>query len=404
MQVPSLRLLSLLSIVNQNSHSVTKKGFGLVLSGTESENDFRLYKDYANKMFIDELASQSLHSLNLDEDFERLKTLKTMKDDIRKKAIRYQGYVFGGHVRDFILGYYATMRHINIMFVQEWTLKNFVNCLMIEYNVIICDSINCHDMISFAMATTSYIQHRTYPELIIPIDIVLEQYRFATKLSIEKTDFDVNMLYFDLSDKIATMTHKSHTFKKQKIYKNILAKQFIVIPSCGINHNNPIGCYDHTPHKLIKLSGAETYIDTNACIINNHEIEIREKIRTMQSKGWIMLNNPCPNSECVLCPENIKLETKKRNEFLEVQWKNKLLEEIQKLKQLKESNDLEDNRNILALKGKIIWDDESDNIINIINFERNRKSKIISKRKANKENIKWRNIRLVNKGHIYQKK
>lgn len=383
--IPSLRLLSLMSLVNQNSHAITQKGMPLVLTNETSESDFRIYKNYSEKIFINELAL-SFHMFDLDDAFLRLNALKTMKDDICKDVIKYDGYVFGGHVRDFIYGDYVTTRNIDIISINNSMAINLVNFLMEKYNII--------DNLIFTNMITYSIQHKIYNDLIIIINITWssDMDELNGKMITDCADFDIDMLYFDLHDNISVIGYNDYIHEKHLIYKNILYKRFFLITkNFNVQENQII---KHSPKKIIRPSGAIYYVNADQCVIDYHDVmTIRKRIIKMQSRGWKMLNDPCPNPKCVLCPAHIKLKT---------QTKNKLLNEKYELKKLSEQ--LQDQQYILALKDNFIRNDESDYVVNIIHFKRNEKSKSITKRKTNKVNIKWRHKRLLNKGFVHDKK
>jgi len=373
--IPTLKFLALSSILNNNLQHAAKDGMSLVLAEKATTVDFQKHMDFQTKLQLHQFSIDGTH-LNITKALSQMELIKCMKDHVCSIAKKNNAFVFGGYVRDFILGEIITNRDIDILFTDENSVNEFISTLMDNYIVHPGKETWSLDY-SARKVSTWYIQNEDLLEISIEIDIVLMKEGNVTGT----IDFDVNRLFINLDSDFDVIKHKDCEIDIKPIYENIINKRFIVI----VDDNKSTKIKRHITIKIPHPRLIEFQPNDDCILIS----KIRIRIQKMQSRGWKMLNPECDNPLCALCPKHISEAILKRNDLIRKKINKKICDNF--------------DRHSLALQGKFIWDYERDKNAQSDQYSRSSKSREIQKKKANKMNIKWRTNRVVDKGFFYLK-
>jgi hypothetical protein len=280
-------------------------------------------------------------SNEIHHEIKKLQGLHTMIKFIRNTdTVRHGlGVKYGGFVRDCFLshGMNLDFHDIDIKFCDEEELNFFVSELMSCYNVVVCEDTpkTLHTPNSFPKmicghcnpspkaieienkygnTTTIKTIRMEDPknELMILMDLTIDPSLLTDEHSTNQKDFDVNTLQLKRHNLECSIGESMIPLIKEHIYK----KQFVVLASDGtyqlahkpVSHeNNSFGIH-YTAYGC----------DYWHCICRHSPKgkKMQERIKKMQLRGWTMLNEPCTNPLCILCPDD--LHTKYMEEMIAV--------------------------------------------------------------------------------------
>lgn len=252
-----------------------------------------------------------VRSKEFEEITHTLIKLKSMKDRICACASMHGGYIFGGHVRD--LFEFVTERDIDIKFNDETWKNSFLTIINKMFTVYASIP-----KIKYGLQIeTLSIRDKNDEHILCSIDVVLDMDCLTTEgdFQVHMADFDVNMLYLDLNNKIQVT--KTNGFKPNKIeiFKHIIDKVFTLVPKEGFDLTtfDPNEGFIHRCKSQSNKYGIVEFTDCPDCVTMLQKTFIQLRIHSMTLRGWKLLSAPCENPACILCPEKVRLAFQDNN-------------------------------------------------------------------------------------------
>jgi hypothetical protein len=240
---------------------------------------------------------------------------KQFREIIKNMISNFNGIVFGGAIRDEILGEFP--RDYDALFSDEVNLSSFLKCVTEQSWSIFNDEtsteyfwsrkVSVRKIKIYAKRSVNILSNpdsyhcqqkkrleqlgllKTVHTIEIPIDVIY--YPNSAKLGLtpfdvvnESVDMDVNQLYIDdiygIQSKVAYMNKDIAQIKKQ-----ILRKEFKML------------CKNDS---FLDLTRPQNIIADCVCRLDPF---IKERKKKMEDRGWTCINKPCDNPYCLFATQ-----------------------------------------------------------------------------------------------------